>query len=95
MDESAWRIVVLIGLIVAALALFRPTQGGGNAVCPHCGFSAAPGTPACPRCGQHLDTTTIELERLEQARRRGEIGETEYRHRKIALIQGRDRDDGT
>lgn len=95
MDESTWRIVVLIGLIIAALVLFRPNKGRGNAVCPRCGFAAAPGTPACPRCGQDLDTTTIELERLEQARRRGEIGETAYRRRKIALIQGREPDDET
>jgi len=95
MDESSWRIVALIGLIIAAIVFFRPSKGRGRAICPRCGFSAAPGTPACPRCGRDLDASTIELERLEQARRRGEIGETEYRRRKIALIQGRDPDDTT
>ncbi len=93
MDAAAWRIIALVGLIIAALVLFRPRKGRGSAVCPRCGFSAAPGTPACPRCGRHFDTTTIDLDRLEQARRRGQIGEAEYRRRKITLIQGRDPDD--
>lgn len=85
MDERVWRIVVLIVLIVAGYFLFRPT-GRGRIECGRCGFPARPGTPACPRCGRALDMSSVELGRLERMRRRGEIGEEEYRQRKLALI---------
>jgi len=88
LDAGIWQVILLIGLIIAALVLFRPGRGGGPAVCPRCGFAARPGTPACPRCGRELDRTTIELERLEQARRNGELSENAYRQRKLRLIRG-------
>lgn len=92
MDERVWRIVVLIVLIVAGYFLFRPT-GRGRSVCGRCGFPARSGTPACPRCGRALDMTSVDLGRLENMRRRGEISEEDYRQRKLALIREQDADD--
>lgn len=87
MDSSIWRIVTLVVLIAVAWYLFRPRRRSGL-VCARCGFAAHPGTPACPRCGQDLDMSTVDLGRLEEMRRRGEIDEDEYRRRKLALIRG-------
>ena len=92
MDSGIWRIIALIALIGAAWYLFRPRRRG-SLVCARCGFAAHPGTPACPRCGQDLDMSTVDLGRLEDMRRRGEIDEDEYRRRKLALIRGDDGDD--
>lgn len=88
MVHESWRLVLLIALIVAALWWFRRRPGRAGQVCARCGFASRRGTPACPRCGRALDTSAIELERLEAARRRGAIGERAYRRRKLALIRG-------
>ncbi len=93
MDASAWRIVALVTLIVVGLCLFRPRRRG-SLVCARCGFATRPGTPACPRCGQALDMSGVELTRLEEMRRRGEISESSYRQRKLALLRGERRDTG-
>jgi len=84
------RIAVLLLLIVAALLLFRRRAGRGQSVCPRCGFAALAGTPACPRCGRVLDMSTVDLGRLERARRRGELDDEEYRRRKLALLRAQD-----
>lgn len=93
MDSGIWRIIALIALIGAAWYLFRPRRRA-SLVCSYCGFAAAPGTPACPRCGQDLDMSTVDLGRLEAMRHRGEIDEEEYRRRKLALIRGNRKNDG-
>lgn len=92
MDSGIWRILALIALIGAAWYLFRPRRRG-SLICARCGFAAHPGTPACPRCGQDLDMSTVDLGRLEEMRRRGEIDEDEYRRRKLALIRGDGKED--
>ncbi len=94
MDERAWRILILLIAVVAAWLLYGRRSRRGGSVCPRCGFSAAPGTPACPRCGRDLDTRQIELSRLEEARRRGELDEATYRRRKLRLIEGGRSDSG-
>lgn len=84
------RIAVLLLLIAAALLLFRRRGGPGQTVCPRCGFASLAGTPACPRCGRALDMRTVDLGRLERARRRGELDDADYRRRKLGLLRGED-----
>ena len=92
MNEGLWQIGALIALIIVGWYLFRPKRRG-NLVCPRCGFATIPGTPACPRCGRSLDMSQVDLGRLEDTRRRGEIGAEEYRRRKLALIRGEEAGD--
>ena len=90
MGEETGRIILIVVAIVVGLWLYRRRPGRGDLVCGRCGFPAKPGTPACPRCGRALDTTRIELARIETARRRGEINETDYRRRKLEILTADD-----